>query len=323
MFGIIQLENKQMKAVARVNFALIKYWGKKDEDLKIPFQSSLSFTVDKLYTETEVVFSNNLLEDKIIINDKEDEKVNFRVKKHLDYIRNKFNVSKYAYVNSKNYVPTAAGLASSASAFAALTYAAIKELGINLTNEELSKIARVGSGSASRSIYGNFAIWHHGESDATSYAESLNVDWDDFRIIVCLIDQNEKKYSSTKAMQKSVENKELYNDWVKQSETDLAEIIPAIKDKDIKKVGLIAERNAMMMHNLIDATGITYKSEKSIEVINRVKSLRIKGINAYITMDAGPNVKIITLKDEVSKIVNAFNDIPTIVCSSGKGIEII
>ncbi len=122
---------EKRKVRAHRNIALIKYWGKKDEDLKIPFQSSLSFTVDKLYTETEVVFSNNLLEDKIIINDKEDEKVNFRVKKHLDYIRNKFNVSKYAYVNSKNYVPIAAGLASSASAFAALTYAAIKELGPN------------------------------------------------------------------------------------------------------------------------------------------------------------------------------------------------
>lgn len=310
-----------MKALANVNFALIKYWGKKDETLKIPFQSSLSFTVNNLYTEAEVIFDNRLVNDEITINGKKvkDE----RVIKHLDLIRSKFNESRFAYVNTVNFVPTKAGLASSASAFAAITYAAIKALDLNLSNEELSRIARIGSGSASRSIYGGFAIWHHGNDDFTSYAQKVDINWDDFRIIVCLVDTNEKKYSSTIAMKKSVDNKEQYKKWVSKSKSDLEAMLIALKEKDIKSVGMIAEENALSMHKLIESTGINYLNENSFKIINRVKQLRNKGINAYVTMDAGPNIKIITLKDDVSNILREFDDFKTIVCSSGNGVKLI
>lgn len=310
-----------MKALANVNFALIKYWGKKDEALKIPYQSSLSFTVNNLYTEAEVVFDENLLEDEIIINDRKVK--DQRVIEHLNYIRDKFKVKLFAYVKTKNFVATAAGLASSASAFAAITYAATKALGLELTNEELSIIARRGSGSASRSIYGGFAIWNHGNNDETSYAEKLNIEWDDFRIVVCLVDTNEKKHSSTIAMQKSVLNKPLYEKWVRQSKIDLENILVGIKEKDIKKVGSIAEENALRMHKLIESTGINYLNEKSFDIIERVKQLRKNGINAYVTMDAGPNVKIITLKEDVEKIVSEFTDFETITCSKGEGVKLI
>ena len=313
----------KMKARANVNFALIKYWGKKDEALKIPYQSSLSFTVDSLYTETTVKFDGALTKDLININGLESDKAQTRVVKHLDYIRNKYHEKRYAYVSSKNFVPTAAGLASSASAFAALTYAAISDLGLNLSEKELSKLARVGSGSASRSIYGGFAIWHHGYDDASSYAEKLKIDWPEFRIIVCLVDENEKKASSTLAMKKSVENTESYNQWVTRSEIDLKMLLSALNEKDIAKVGLIAEANALLMHDLIEETGIIYKTKVSNEIIERVKTLRDKGIEAYITMDAGPNVKIITLEKDVKSILEEFKDLKTIVCKSGNGVELI
>lgn len=312
-----------MKARANVNFALIKYWGKANEELKIPYQSSLSFTVDSLYTETSVKFSNNLLKDEVIINGINDDVKNIRVIKHLDYIRNRFNEKRYAYVESKNFVPTKAGLASSASAFAALTYAAIKDIGLDLSEKEISKIARAGSGSASRSVYGNFAIWHHGTTDATSYAESLDIDWEDFRIIVCLIDDNEKKHSSTDAMRKSVLNTEEYNNWVDISELNLFEMLEALKEQDIDKVGMIAETNSDLMHHVIESTNITYRTKASFDLIKRIKDMREKGIKAYITMDAGPNVKIITLDKYVDTIQEELKDINLVVCRAGRGVELI
>lgn len=310
-----------MKVRANVNFALIKYWGKKDEDLKIPYQSSLSFTVDNLYTETEVIFDNDLTKDIININGiTKDDK---RVIKHMDLIRKEFNVNKYAYITSKNFVATEAGLASSASAFAALTLAATKALNLNLSKKELSIIARKGSGSASRSIYSDFAIWHHGTNDLDSFAEPIDLIWDDFRIIVCIINDNKKVKSSSQAMKESVLNKKVYNNWVLESEKDLKEMLKALPLKDIDKVGIIAERNALLMHEVIEKTNTYYRTKESFLVIDKVKELREKGIKAYITMDAGPNVKIITTKAYVDDILNEFKNIKTLICKNGDGAKVI
>ncbi|WP_035375565.1 diphosphomevalonate decarboxylase [Haploplasma axanthum] len=305
-----------MKIRAYVNFALIKYWGKKDEGLKLPYQTSLSFTVDKLYTETEVIYDKNLYQDIVIINGKKDEKMGNRVAKHMDVIRREYNINSYAHIISENFVPTGAGLASSASAFAALAYAATKTYGLELSKTELSRLARIGSGSASRSIYGDFVIWNHGD-DKTSVSKPLDAKWDDFRVIVCMIDENEKECSSSDAMKKSVMNEELYSNWVLESQKDLSEMLQAIENKDIEHVGVIAEKNAEHMHALIEATGTKYKTEKTLEVISKVKALREKGIKAFYTMDAGPNVKIITIESEVAEIKKNLLNIQMIVCKAG------
>ena len=204
-----------MKARAYVNFALIKYWGKKNEKLRLPFQASLSFTIDKLFTDTKVTVNKKLIKDKITINGISDERLNKRVIQHLNLIRSKYNIKDYVEVTSVNNVPTSAGLASSASSFAALTLAATKAFNLNLSKEELSRLSRYASGSASRSIFGNFAIWDIGD-DLSSIARPLDIKWEEFRIIVLMIDKSKKPASSTDAMKESVENKLLYDEWVKQ-----------------------------------------------------------------------------------------------------------
>src|SRR5690554_2072865 len=311
-----------MKARAYVNFALIKYWGKKDEELRLPFQASLSFTVDKLYTDTQVFVNKSLIKDKITINGISDEKLNKRVVNHLNLIRSKYNIKDYVEVTSVNNVPTSAGLASSASSFAALTLAATKAFNLNLSKEELSRLSRYASGSASRSIFGNFAIWDVGD-DKTSIARPIDINWPEFKIIVLMIDKSKKPASSTDAMKESVENKLLYDEWVKQSKIDLDKMLIALNNKDIKSVGEIAEKNANHMHDLIESTGITYKTKESLKAIDKIHELRTKGVLAYYTMDAGPNIKIITIDSEVNKIVDYFNEYETIVCSKGKDAHIV
>src|SRR5690554_507257 len=311
-----------MKARAYVNFALIKYWGKKDEKLRLPYQASLSFTVDKLYTDTEVIVNNNLKEDVVYINGVKDDKASIRVIKHLNLIREKYNINKFVEVKSINNVPTAAGLASSASSFAALTLAATKAFNLSLSQKELSRLSRYASGSSSRSIYGNFAIWDVG-NDETSIAYPIDINWPEFRIVVLMINKSKKPASSTDAMRESVQNKELYNNWVKESKIDLDNMIDALNKKDIKTVGEIAEKNANHMHDLIESTGITYKTEESLKAINKIHELRKEGVLAYYTMDAGPNIKIITIDSEVDKIVSYFNEYETIICSKGKDAHIV
>lgn len=311
-----------MKARAHVNFALIKYWGKKDDERRIPHQASLSFTVDKLYTDTLILFDTNLKKDNIIINGNINLEAEKRVVNYLNLLRKELNVNTYVHFNSNNNVPTAAGLASSASSFASIALAFSKEAGLDLSKEELSRLARLGSGSASRSIYSNFAIWNTG-NDQTSVAKPLNINWPEFRIIVLMIDKNKKRASSTNAMEISVKNEKLYPKWVKESTKDLNEMIDALNQKDIDLVGKIAERNSNHMHDLIESTKITYKTKDSIKAIKRIESLREKGISAYYTMDAGPNIKIITTDKYVSKILEEFNDLETIVCKSGKEAHII
>ena len=311
-----------MKARAYVNFALIKYWGKKNEKLRLPFQASLSFTIDKLFTDTKVTVNKKLIKDKITINGISDEGLNKRVIQHLNLIRSKYNIKDYVEVTSVNNVPTSAGLASSASSFAALTLAATKAFNLNLSKEELSRLSRYASGSASRSIFGNFAIWDIG-NDKTSIARPIDINWPEFKIIVLMIDKSKKPASSTDAMKESVENKLLYDEWVKQSKIDLDKMLIALNNKDIKSVGEIAEKNANHMHDLIESTGITYKTKESLKAIDKIHELRTKGVLAYYTMDAGPNIKIITIDSEVNKIVDYFNEYETIVCSKGKDAHIV
>lgn len=308
-----------MKARAYVNFALIKYWGKKIANIKVPHQSSLSVTIDQLYTETEVIFSDELKADKIIINGKKSGAEVLRTEKYLNVLREYYPIKKYCYLISENFVPTASGLASSASAFASIAKAFLAEL--NLSDKEISKAARLGSGSASRSVYGGFAIWDHGVSHETSYARPLNIDWPEFRIIIVLVSKKEKKHKSGDAMAKSVKNK-AYQNWINEATNDLENMKSALEAKNIDLVGQIAENNSNKMHDLIELEGIKYRVKESYEIIEIIKKLRKSGVKAYYTMDAGPNVKIITLDKYVGKIVNEIN-VKTIVAKIGPKATII
>ena len=186
------MKTPKVTARAHTNIALVKYWGKEDEELIIPQNNSLSLTLDHFYTDTTVQFDPDLTADQFTLNGQAQETT--KITKFLDIIRQMASSQLFARVESTNHVPTMAGLASSASAYAALALAGSKALGLDLSSKDLSRLARRGSGSACRSIYGGFVEWQKGDSDQTSYAVPLveNLDWD-LKMIAIVVNDKQKR----------------------------------------------------------------------------------------------------------------------------------
>lgn len=322
-----------MKACAKANtnIALIKYWGKRDNKLFLPMNSSLSITLDKFYTITTVEFNEELKEDALILNDipaSNDDRE--KISKFLDKVRAIAGVHYYANINSKNNVPTAAGFASSASGYAALAAASTKALNCNLSQQELSILARQGSGSAARSIYGGFVEWEKGVlPDGTdSYATQLlkEGDWD-LTILSAVCQVGHKAISSREGMKITVETSPFYKAWLDATQVDLEEIKLAMKERDFIKLGEITERNALRMHATMLAANppIIYFDSATLEVIHCIRELRKSGVYAYFTVDAGANVKILCMREQEDKVISTLNTLQgvqkIIACHPGGGIS--
>lgn len=309
---------KRYKAKAHANIALIKYWGKEDEDLIIPNNNSLSMTLENLYTETIVNFSDSNKDLFYLDNNLQDEKETAKISKYIDIFRKLVSSDKRVEIHSFNHVPTAAGLASSASGFAALSAALNSLFELNYDKENLTKLARLGSGSASRSIYGGFVEWIKGKDHETSFAKKIDDGDFDIAMIILVLNEEKKDISSRKAMKQTVETSPLYQSFVESSKKDIIAIKKAIKDRDIDEIGKIAEHNAMKMHATMLGSNppIIYFKEKSIQAINKVKELRKMGFSVYYTMDAGPNVKLIVRKTEVDKIIKELKEFDNIIISN-------
>lgn len=311
-------------AKANVNIALIKYWGKRDERLILPYTSSLSLTLSDLYATTSVHFDESLTADCVTLDEVElptDDSTRLRVVAMLDLVREKAGISTKAKVVSHNHVPIAAGLASSASGSAALAAAASYAAGLNLTPRELSRLARRGSGSACRSIFGGFVLWNKGEDDETSYAEpiaDLLAETADKPLsasipaslssslpapknlnpamIVVTLDRSKKPISSRTAMRRTVETSPAYMPWVEQSKKDLARALDAIRVGSIEQLGEVMEQNSLGMHETMRKANppVNYLTDKTYAVLDAVRSMRECGWPVWATMDAGPNVKVLT-----------------------------
>lgn len=320
------------KARAYTNIALIKYWGKKDEHLILPMNSSLSLTLDAFYTETSVHFDEMLTEDIFFLDgEKQGRKQTEKISKFLDLVRKQQNLSLFAKVDSQNFVPTAAGLASSASGLAALAGACNEALNLQLTETELSRLARRGSGSACRSIFGGFAEWQKGDSAQTSFARAIpSNNWEDeLAMLFVLVDDGVKDISSRDGMKRTVETSSFYSGWLENVETDLVTAKQAIKEKDFTKLGQVTEANGLRMHGttLAAVPPFTYWSPESLKVMQLVRLARQKGLPCYFTMDAGPNVKILVEKKNLSSLKDFlgehFSEQQLITAYVGPGIETI
>lgn len=299
------------KARAHTNIALIKYWGKADEALIIPMNNSLSVTLDKFYTETKVTFSPEYTEDTLVLNGEEVVgEQSKKIHQFMNLVRERSQTSDYAYIESVNYVPTAAGLASSASAFAALAAACNEALNLNMSNKDLSRLARRGSGSASRSIFGGFAEWQKGHDDETSYAQSIDAHgWEkDLSMIFVVINNQSKKVSSRSGMSHTRETSRFYQYWLDYVDQDIASVKEAIRNKDFKHLGEVIEENGLRMHttNLGAQPPFTYLVPESYKVMDIVHQCREAGYPCYFTMDAGPNVKILVEKKNQQFIIDAL-----------------
>ncbi|WP_342621600.1 diphosphomevalonate decarboxylase [Erysipelothrix sp. P66] len=306
---------------AHTNIALIKYWGKKDNELKIPHNSSLSMTLDQFYTDTWVEYDATLTEDIFILDGYEVEgKEKDRVVWYMNELRKRYPLPYFARIHSTNFVPKAAGLASSASAFAALAKAAT--LNLDLSDEEVSRCARLGSGSASRSIYGGFVKWNRGSNDLDSFAEPIIMKpWPEFRMIVCILNDQEKPFLSSQAMNTTVEESVYYPAWVEQTEKDIINLESALKEHDIWTVGAIAQQNALRMHASLMSVNMWYFEPQTVEIMNKVRKIQ-KTVPAFFTMDAGPNVKIMTTSEHVETVLAELEGVKTVVCAPGVGVSV-
>ena len=324
---------QKITAKANSNIALIKYWGKRNSDLNLPAVGSISVTLEGLSTQTTVQFEPGLQKDRLLLNGNEETGPALdRVARFLDMIRIKSGLSLKASVESSNNFPTAAGLASSASAFAALASASVKAAGLTLTDAQLSELARRGSGSAARSIFGGYVEMHRGEhpDGSDSIAEPLaKKDFWDIRLCIAITSEKAKTINSTIGMTQSKESSPYYPAWVDAAEADLAEMRSALLAKDFQKVGELSEYSCLKMHALAQSgrPGVVYWNGTSVEVIHAVQALRQTGIPAYFTIDAGPQVKVLCLPESENIIEEMLQQIPGVLrvlkTRPGDGVQII
>lgn len=301
------------KARAYTNIALIKYWGKKDEELILPMNNSLSLTLDAFYTETTVSFDPALQADTFLLDGQlQNTAATAKISRFLDLLRELAGTKLRAAVTSENFVPTAAGLASSASGLAALAAAGNAALQLGLDDSQLSRLARRGSGSACRSIFGGFVEWEQGTDALTSLAHPLAANGfeNDLAMLFVLINDKQKDVSSRDGMRRTVATSAFYPGWLASLPEDLAAIKQAIATQDFTALGRITEANGLKMHatTLAAVPPFTYWSPQSLMAMDLVRQLRATGTECYFTMDAGPNVKVLCRRQDEAAVQQAFSN---------------
>lgn len=292
-------------AQAFANIAFIKYWGIRDGALRLPANGSISMNLEGLYTRTTVSFQHSLPYDELIINGREVAGPALeRVSSMLDLVRERAGTSEQAEVVSESNFPSGAGIASSASAFAALAMAASKAAGMDLGERELSRLARRGSGSSCRSIPGGFAEWFMGAGDEDSYAASL-AGPDHWALVDCIaiVSDVHKKTSSTEG-HALAPTSPLQAARLADTPRRLELCRRAILECDFELLAGIVELDSDMMHAvmLTSQPALHYWMPASLEVMQAVRGWRQEGLAACYTVDAGPNVHILCVEKDAKQI---------------------
>ncbi|MBC8183305.1 diphosphomevalonate decarboxylase [candidate division KSB1 bacterium] len=303
-------------ALAHSNIALVKYWGKRNTQLNLPAVGSISINLENLHTTTSIEVKEHLKSDELFLNGNPAKKhESERVRSFMDLLRKKSGNKIFTEIISHNNFPTSAGLASSASAFAALSLAASCVFGLQSSKEELSELARQGSGSAARSIYGGFVEMKKGSRhdgiDAVAIQLAPKEHWE-LRLLIAITSESKKETGSTDGMKLSEKTSPYYKGWVKSSTPDIDEMRSAIYNKDFQKLGELAEFSCLKMHGLVMSSrpGLLYWNGTTIEVIHAIKELRRRGTAVYFTIDAGPQVKAICLPKDTIQIKKELEQIP-------------
>ncbi|MBK7583462.1 MAG: diphosphomevalonate decarboxylase [Myxococcales bacterium] len=312
---------KRVRAVAYSNIALAKYWGKADVAENLPATPSLSLTLGGLRTLTEVTFDTALEHDEAWLGTEPlSGRPLARVVALLDRVRAKAGLSTRANVISRNDFPTAAGLASSASGFAALALSASSAAGLELSLEELSALARASSASAARSLFGGYASLAAGARSAERVASAEHFP---LSMVVTLTARGPKSVGSTEGMQHTASTSPYYPAWVAHAPALFEEVRRGVLERDIERLGTAMEQSALMMHASMFAArpAVIYLLPTTLAVMTAVKTLREGGVPAYYTMDAGPHVKVLTLPEHSSQVSDVVSAVPgverTLISSAG------
>ena len=309
-------KNESAMEFAASNIALCKYWGKRDVELNLPVTSSLSISMSHLGSCSKISLSDSN-RDLILLNNEPMAATTMfsqRLVEFLDLFRPSSDT--FFNIDTKTNIPVGAGLASSACGFAATVKALDTFFGWNLSHAELSILARLGSGSACRSIYDGFVLWNAGSDvqGMDSYAVPLDYTWDELRVGVLLVDHRQKSISSRDAMQSSVETCPFYKLWPSVVSEAIVHTEHALQHKDFWLLGATAESNALAMHALMLSTTppIIYNQSATLDYMQQIWRARSEGLGVFFTQDAGPNLKLLFLSKDEKAVREMFEEIEVV-----------
>jgi diphosphomevalonate decarboxylase len=312
-------------ARAHPNIAFIKYWGNRDDRLRLPANPSISMNLDGLYAETRVTWNDSRTADEFSLDGKIEtgDKLT-RVSRHLDMLRARLGLSSSASVESRNNFPTGAGIASSAAAFAALTCAAAAAAGANLSERELTTLARLGSGSAARSVPAGFVEWHAADTHEESYAESVAAP-EHWRLIdlIAVVSRAHKPVGST-AGHRSAGTSDLQTARVAGAGERLERCKRALLERDFAALADVVEHDSNLMHAVMMTSRppLFYWLPPTLAIMDAVRGWRAEGLQVCYTLDAGPNVHCICAPDD-SQVVRSrlleLSKVETVLSASPGG----
>lgn len=318
------MQDRRATAIGSANIALVKYWGNRDHALRLPANSSLSMNLAALTTTTTVEFRDDLAADAVTIDDAEARgPARERVAAHLDRVRALAGINARAGVASHNNFPAGAGLASSASAFAALTVAACAAAGLELTTDDLSRLARRGSGSACRSVPGGFVLWDACDEDDCSFGRVLvPADHWDLRDVIAITESAHKATGSTEG-HALAETSPLQAARVAGTSERLERCKAALLARDWPQLATVIEQEALVMHAVMMTSQppLLYWRPATLAVMHAVRAWQAEGLAVAFTMDAGPNVHCICPAESAPQVESLVRGTPgvTRVLVSGVG----
>lgn len=306
--------SQQATAIAHPNVALIKYWGKRGGAGNLPATGSLSLVLGGLATVTSVRFEAGRRGDQVWLDGREDPDTAIRVTACLDALRAEAGVSDGALVESRNDFPTGAGLASSASGFAALLTAGAGALGLALSPERLAELARQGSGSAPRSLLGGIVVLKNAGETTTCRQVARPADWP-LTVVVAVTTLVPKAMGSREGMRLSEQTSPYYESWVRTHPADLEAALSAVHARDFATLARLSEHNCLKMHAVMMATQppLLYWSPATLACLHRIHALRAEGVPVFFTVDAGPQVKAVCLPEAVSRVSDALAAVPGVI----------
>jgi diphosphomevalonate decarboxylase len=306
--------------IAHPNIALVKYWGKRDHTLNLPAAGSLSLTLGPIATRTSLRWTGEDGADQVRFNGVDaSPKDAERLRRFLDRFRAMRSGLGAAVVETENDFPTAAGLASSSSGFAALALAASTAATLDLPSSELSVLARLGSGSAARSLHGGFVRMRRGQRADGTDAFAAPLDdvpaWPELRCVIAVTTEAQKDTPSTDGMNHTQATSPYYDAWIDTVEPAIERAIEAIGARDLAALGRVAEASALQMHASAIAAdpGVLYFNGTTVDVIHAVRAARRDGLAAFFTIDAGPHVKVFTTEQGVADVVATVRQVPGVV----------
>lgn len=321
------MQLRKVTVRAGADLALVKYWGKRDEELRLPMNGSISMVLDKLTTTTTVEFRNDLVRDEITIEGESGGEEGERVVEHLERIRKIGGVETSAKVVSVNSFPKATGLSSSGSGLAALTVAASRALGLGLTEKAMSILARQGSGTACRCVCGGFVEWKDGLDSESSYSKTIfPADYWNLRDLVVVVGEGKKKVASTEG-HKSATSSPFYRERQNRIKEKIRKIKEFIKQRNFVRFGELVEAEALEFHAILLTSQPAHLAWQpgTITVMNEVAALRQEGVAAYFTINTGFNLHVLVQpidEGKVRKRLRRLNSVRKVISTKiGNGPE--